>query len=90
MIEWGIGKNILFMISIGIGYLVLYFAKREEKNLQILGYILGSLMIIYSIICILLNLIIFSASPRPRFPYRMMKPYYRAIPPGSQIPQPAK
>jgi len=45
------------LIALGIGYLVLYFAKREEKNLQILGYFLGTLIILYSIIFIVLTLL---------------------------------
>ncbi|MCX7661208.1 MAG: hypothetical protein N2Z79_00815, partial [Candidatus Omnitrophica bacterium] len=53
---WG-AKNSLLMVVLGVGYLVLYLAKREEKLLQALGYFLGTVIILYSGFCIFLNLI---------------------------------
>lgn len=36
----------LLLIALGMGYFVLYFAKREEKILQAVGYVAGSLIIL--------------------------------------------
>lgn len=39
----------LLLIALGIGYIVLYLAKREEKDLQTIGYIIGTLIMILAI-----------------------------------------
>jgi multisubunit Na+/H+ antiporter MnhB subunit len=46
----------LLLISLGIGYFVLYFAKREEKLLQFVGYVAGCLIITLATIYLLGNL----------------------------------
>ena len=40
--------EILLLIALGIGYIVLYFAQREEKLMQLTGYITGGVIIILS------------------------------------------
>jgi len=44
----GVTADILILIALGIGYIVLYFAKREEKAMQFLGYIIGCITILIS------------------------------------------
>jgi len=46
----------LLLIALGIGYIVLYFAKREEKSLQLIGYFIGSLIIVLACIYTIGNL----------------------------------
>ncbi len=46
----------LLLIAIGIGYIVIYFAKREEKELQFIGYAVGTLIIVLSFIFLIGNL----------------------------------
>ncbi|MDD4900074.1 MAG: hypothetical protein PHT31_04205 [Candidatus Omnitrophica bacterium] len=43
----------LFLIALALGYLVLYFANREEKDLRTLGIILGAVIIIISSVAII-------------------------------------
>ena len=38
----------LFMIALALGYLVMYFANREEKNLRTLGFVIGIAIIVIS------------------------------------------
>ena len=84
---WGT-KNALLVIGLGIGYLVLYLAKREEKGLQALGYFLGTIIILYCGFCILLNLM---PTPSRVLPRRtLMRPYQQMVPQGPQVPAPTK
>jgi hypothetical protein len=77
------GGNAILMVSLGIGYLILYFAKREEKGLQVLGYFLGTLILLYSAISILLNVI----GITPRASRRMMmRPPPQMMPSTPQVP----
>ena len=86
--SWG-AKNVLLVIGLGIGYLVLYLAKREEKGLQALGYFLGTVIILYCGFCILLNLM--PTPSRMVLPRRtMMRPYQQMAPQSPQVPAPAK
>ena len=43
----------LFMMALALGYLVLYFANREEKDLRTLGYVIGIVIIIISSVAII-------------------------------------
>ncbi len=43
----------LLLISLGIGYIAILSAKKEEKKLRILGYIIGGLIIALSAIALL-------------------------------------
>jgi len=57
--------DIVLLIALGIGYIVLYFAKREEKLFQIIGYFLGIMIIALSTFYIIINFMI-ETGPRPR------------------------
>ena len=46
----------LLLISLGIGYLVLYFARREEKGPQIIGYVIGYTIIVLTLVYMLSNI----------------------------------
>jgi len=67
----------LLLVALGIGYMVLYLANREEKNLKAVGYFIGIFIIAVSGI-IILNSLLWSVKisksmgmlPRPRM---MMK-----------------
>lgn len=37
--------DVVLLISLGISYIVLYFAKREEKGLRLIGYFIGTLIL---------------------------------------------
>lgn len=54
------GGEALLLIALGIGYLVVYFAKREEKGLRFCGYVIGGAIITLTIIY-LLGSILFQA-----------------------------
>lgn len=49
-------KAILLLISLGLGYLVILFSKREKGVLRTIGYCLGAFIIAVSIIFALRNL----------------------------------
>lgn len=38
-------NDALILIALCLGYMVLYFAKREEKGLKFIGYIIGCVVI---------------------------------------------
>lgn len=38
----------IYMISLGLGYIVAYLSEREEKDLKTLGRIIGSVLIVLS------------------------------------------
>jgi len=40
----------LLLVALGVGYIVLYFAKREEGAMQIVGYIAGSAIMLLATI----------------------------------------
>jgi hypothetical protein len=73
-------KAILLLISLGIGYLVIVFAKKEKKALKVLGYLLGTFIITVSIVFILRNLWLYArffkaiASQPPETQYELPKP----------------
>lgn len=74
-------KAILLLISLGIGYLVIIFAKREERALKGLGYLIGTLIIAVSIVFIVRNLWLYSRScgavastQAPQVQYQLPKP----------------
>ena len=37
--------DMLFLIALGLSYIVLYFADREEKGLRLIGYFIGTLIL---------------------------------------------
>ena len=43
----------LFMIALALGYLVIYFANREEKKLRVLGLVIGFTIITISAVAII-------------------------------------
>jgi hypothetical protein len=45
------------LVALGLGYIVIYLARREEKALKALGYTIGSVMIILSSIFIISSLV---------------------------------
>lgn len=40
----------LLLIALGVGYMVIYFAKKEEKRLQFTGYLIGGIIIALAVI----------------------------------------
>ena len=47
----------ILLVALGIGYVVLYLAKREEKGLQLTGYLIGGLIIILAAFYIVGNIL---------------------------------
>ena len=41
--------DVLLLIALGVGYIVIYFAKREEKGLQFVGIVIGGVIIVLSL-----------------------------------------
>ena len=72
------------LIALGIGYIVLYFAKREEKDLQFLGYIIGTVVIVIAAVYLLSGILLQLYKVYPKSHcygakmQRMMQPMYRA------------
>ena len=50
----------LLLIALGFGYIVLYFAKREEGPLQFIGYLVGSAIMILATLYLLGSLYLHS------------------------------
>lgn len=46
------------LIALGLGYIVCYLAKREDKFLKTLGYLIGTFVIALSALIILANIIL--------------------------------
>jgi len=57
-------KAILLLISLGVGYLILIFAKREKQLLKLTGYCLGGFIIAVSIAFIVRYLWLYICSCR--------------------------
>lgn len=78
----------LLLIALGMGYLVLYLAKREDKGLQFLGYIVGVIIITLSLIYLVGNTLIQTVYyPRVQHYYKgMMKQHMMPRPMMPQAP----
>jgi len=48
--------ELMVLIALGVGYLVIYFAKREEKELQFVGYIIGGVIIVLAGVQLISNI----------------------------------
>jgi len=46
----------LLLIALGMGYIILCLAKKEEKQLRLLGYVIGWLIIVSVVIYMLCSL----------------------------------
>jgi Na+/phosphate symporter len=53
-------EEAMVLIALGMGYFVLYFAKREEKANRILGYAIGCGIIFFCCLLLLKNILLFS------------------------------
>lgn len=80
----GVGEALL-LIALGVGFMVLYFAKREEKGLQFTGYVIGIGIIALALFYIVGNILLQAQICYPKMRYykgmmqqRMMQP--RTIP----------
>jgi hypothetical protein len=45
----------IMLCALGIGYIVVYLARREEKGLQLFGYYIGGTIIVLSLIYIIVS-----------------------------------
>lgn len=52
-------EEAMVLIALGVGYFVLYFAKREEKTNRILGYIIGCGIVFFCCLLLLKNIMLF-------------------------------
>lgn len=59
----------LLLICLGIGYIVIYLAKREERQLQLIGYIIGGVIIGLALFYQAANLWIQAKTCSQRIPY---------------------
>ena len=46
-------SDAILLVALGVGYVVLYLAKREEKSLQLMGYLIGGVIIVMAAVYIL-------------------------------------
>jgi len=79
--------DILQLMALGIGYLVIYFAEREEKILRLAGYFIGVVIVSFTTFYIVFDLLVQSRAFEPRiqrYPGTMMQ--HRMMPP-SMMPQ---
>jgi hypothetical protein len=73
-------KAILLLISLGMGYLIMVFARREKKAMRVTGFCLGTFIIAVSIVFILRYLWLYACSCRavstrpPVVQYELPKP----------------
>lgn len=73
--------DVLLLIALGVGYLVIYFAKREEKELRFFGIVIGGVIIVLSLCYFVGNIWLQAKVFSPKMRYykgmmqqRMMKP----------------
>lgn len=67
----GLTETLLYF-ALGIGYIVLYLAKREEKAMQLIGYIIGTGIIVLALISIIGNLFLGFEYNRAAFRHKAM------------------
>ena len=48
-------QDLLLLIMLGLGYIVLYFAKREEREWHILGGIIGTVLMFLALVMLIFN-----------------------------------
>ena len=53
----GIAESFM-LLALGIGFIVLYLAKREEKWLQLIGYGIGGIIIVLSLIYLIVGVVV--------------------------------
>ena len=81
----GITEAIL-LVALGVGYMVCYLAKREEKTFKALGYLIGTFIIVLSALLILSSLLL-AARFCNRMGKGMMMPHKMMM--KGQMPMPA-
>jgi hypothetical protein len=80
--------DVLLLMALGIGYIVIYFAQREDKILQITGYIIGIAIVSFSTFYIVTNFLFQSRLLEPRMPgYQGMMRHRAMMPPVRLPPQ---
>ena len=83
----------LLLIALGIGYLVFYFAKREEKIFRMTGYVIGLVIIFFTTFYMIINLLEQSQIFSPRIQTYRMQGYppammrQRTMMPQRTVPQ---
>lgn len=55
--QFGSIADTLLLFALGIGYIVLYLARREEKGLRLVGYAIGGGIIVLALLYILSSLL---------------------------------
>lgn len=80
----------LLLIALGIGYIVLYLAKREEKVLRFSGYIIGGIIIALAAVYLLGNILIQAQICYPRLRYRKGMMQQRMMQPRMMPQAPAQ
>ncbi len=80
--------DVMLLIALGVGYIVFYYAKREEKLLQITGYLIGMLIILIATFYITLNFLFQTRlfEPRVQKTYGQGMIRHRIIPPPASVP----
>ncbi len=61
----------LFLIAFGLGYFVIFMAKKGDRSLQFLGYFAGTLLMLLSLI-FLVNSLMSGIDFYPSLPQKMM------------------
>jgi hypothetical protein len=50
-------SDVLLLIALGTGYMVFYLAKREDKGLRLIGFVIGTVIVASAISYMLINII---------------------------------
>ncbi len=78
MIIGGVTDAIL-LAALGLGYIVCYLAKREDKGMQAIGYLIGTFIIVLSAILIINNLLTAGSICRKIGAMGMMAPQHKMM-----------
>lgn len=74
----------VLLIALALGYIVCYLAKREDKLLKTLGYLIGTFVMALSALIILVNIVLDARFYRKMEGSVIMMPQHRII---RQTPQ---
>lgn len=76
----------VLLVALGLGYVVCYLAKREDKGMQVIGYLIGVFIIVLSAILII-NSLVLATRFCSRGGVGMMAPHKMMM--KGQMPMPA-
>jgi hypothetical protein len=79
--------DVLLLIALGMGYLVIYFAKRDEKLFQVIGYFVGIMMIALATFYVIMNFMFETRLFQPKMQSRQIMLRQHRVMPQAIVPQ---